>query len=469
MTQVSILQGIYTNNQAGIVNSLPINFEPTIQSNGLSEGYLSDIPGITLLADNNIGRDRVGINWNGVHYRVQGSKLVKFDSLGNPTIIGDVGDDGNYAFMDYGFDRLAISSNGFLWYLLSDGTFLQVTDPLAVNVNDVIWVDGYYMFTDGENIVVTKLNDPTSIIPTNYGTAELDPDPIVGLIKLRDEVYAIGKYTIQNFQNVGGSGFPFATNDSAFIPKGCVGPKAFCIYKELIAFVGSGKNEDVSIYLGFGGSTTSICSNAVSKILQALTADEQTQIELEQIVTDNEFKLFVHLPDQTLVYYWVASQAAQTPIWTIHRGGVNADVLYPIRHFVYVDSQFVGATTTTGKLGYLDYNVSTQFGETIGWEFTTSFIFNQGGFTLTNVELFMATGIVPLGVNASAFFSYSRDGVNYSQERSTPIGNRGDYNTRVAWRPMCDANVKMSLKFRGTNTATTSIMRLDVTAEGSNL
>jgi hypothetical protein len=66
----------------------------------------------------------------------------------------------------------------------------QVTDPDLGVVLDVVWVDGYFMTTDGEFLVVTELTDPTQVNPLKYGSSEVDPDPVVALLKLRNEVYA---------------------------------------------------------------------------------------------------------------------------------------------------------------------------------------------------------------------------------------------------------------------------------------
>jgi len=469
MTQISILQGIQTDQNAAINDSLPINLEPSLAESSISKGYLTSTPGISLFSNTLVGRDRASINWNGINYRVQGSLLIQVLANGSVVEIGDVGDNGAPAFMDYGFDRLAIASNGFLWYY--DGaTLTKVTDPSAVNVYSVIWIDGYFMFTDLVNIVSTKLNDPTSIIPTSFATAEIDPDPIQGLIKLKDEMWAMGQYTIQNFQNVGGSGFPFANNKSAFIPRGAVGTQAFCVFDESnIAFVGSGKDEAVSVYLGNDGESVPIATNYVEQVIQSLSLEQQQLIEVETIVESRDTRLLVHLPTLTFVYSKNASLAAGTPVWNILAGGVNADQEYPLRHFSFCYNKFIGGDPETGQVGYLDRSVSTHFGNPVAWEFTTTYVYNSGGFTITELELVAATGRTPLGDNPTLSFSYSIDGITYSQEQFINQGKQGDYNKRLVWWPMCYANNYMSLRFRGSNTSIASIMRLEAVIEGQTL
>jgi hypothetical protein len=119
-----------------------------------------------------------------------GTSLVEVSVAGAATILGDVGGSGQCTF-DIGFGYISIRSGDQLYYW--DGTTLtHVTDTDLGPVIDSMWIDGYNMTTDGENIIVTELNDKTSVLPLKYGSAEEDPDMVTGLIKARDEAYALG-------------------------------------------------------------------------------------------------------------------------------------------------------------------------------------------------------------------------------------------------------------------------------------
>ena len=159
--------------------------------------------------------------------RVLGTKLVEVSSTGAVTTLGDVGGGGLVTF-DYSFDRLAIASGGNLFYW--DGsTLTQVTDPDLGAVVDMCWIDGYFMTTDGEFLIVTELSDPTQVNPLKYGSSEADPDPVVALLKLRNEVYALNRNTIEVLDNVGGEFFPFARIDGAQFQKGTVCTHECCV------------------------------------------------------------------------------------------------------------------------------------------------------------------------------------------------------------------------------------------------
>ena len=76
--QIPIIKGIYRDNSPDLRASYPVNMVPIVQNSGISESYLRPADGFV---QNGTGPGicRGGINWNGVLYRVMGSKLVSVD------------------------------------------------------------------------------------------------------------------------------------------------------------------------------------------------------------------------------------------------------------------------------------------------------------------------------------------------------------------------------------------------------
>lgn len=298
MVQIPILNGIYADTGPDLRTSYPVNMVPVPKGNGISEGFLRPADGL-VANGTGPGIDRGGINWNNVCYRVMGSKFCSVSSTGVVTVIGDVGNDGKDVSMDYSFDLLAIASNGNLFYY--DGTTVtQVTDPDLGVVLDVVWVDGYFMTTDGEFLVVTDLSNPYAVNPLKYGSAEADPDPIVALLKLRNEVYALNRNTIEVLDNVGGDLFPFQRIEGAQIEKGATGTHACCIFMETCAFLGSGWNEAPGIYLGVNANAQKISTQEIDEILLNYTEAQLANVNMEMRNDRAHQHLYVHLPDRTL-------------------------------------------------------------------------------------------------------------------------------------------------------------------------
>ena len=456
--RIPILKGVYADAVADFIESPPYNREPVILDTGLSDGYLRIAPGITAMAQGD-GEDRGGINWNGACYRVIGANFVSVSSTGDIAVLGNVGI-GGPCWFDYSFDLLAIGSGGRMFYW--DGvTLTEVTDPDLGQALDGIWVDGRFMTTDGEFLVVTELNNPTAIDPLKYGSSEEDPDRIVGLIKVRGEVYAINRYTTENFSNTGSTGFPFARNAGAMIPFGAVGTKAKAPILQTFAFVGSAKGEALGVYLAGNGDAQKISTKYVDDALGKLTEEEAALIQCEARVDADEQRLLVHLPDRTLVYYATASQRTQGKVWAIFASGALGEEAYRGRNGVLAYGKFI-VGDPDGNIGYIDGTTAAHFGAVAGWRIDTALLYNEAGRGIINaVELTGLSGRAPISIDPRAFMSWTIDGVNWSQERAIGTGRAGERAIRMQWRPNIRFNQWVGLRFRGSDTGQAAFARLD--------
>jgi hypothetical protein len=429
----------------------------------VAKGYLGQVDGLTQQASG-YGAARGGINWNGVCYRVMGPNLLRVAEDGTTTTLGDVGDDGLPCSLDYSFDRLAVTSAGSMFYW--NGTALsQVTDVDLGIVFDVLFVDGRFMMTDGTYLVITDLNDPTSIDPLKYGSAEEDPDPILAVCKIRGEVYALGQYTIQNFQDVGGAGFPFTNNAGAMIPRGIVGRKAWCYFNETFAFVGCNRREKPTVFIAEAGRAQSISTQEVDKLLSALTPQQMAAIMLETRNDDNEQRLYMHLPDRTLCYMNQASIAIDSPVWITLREGVALDQAYSARHLVPCYGKWLAATAD-GKIGYIDDKAAGFWGAMPCWQFQTNFLYNESmGAIMHRVEMVGLAGRTDFGGEALIFMSMTTDGETWGQERRISAGKFGERGKRLVWWPNRRFANIMGVRFRGEGRAHSSFTRLEVQLE----
>lgn len=464
MTQVSILEGIYTDESANYVSSYPINMMPVVGKNGISDGYLRTAAGIASL-DGAVGpgEDRGAFVWNNFCYRAMGSRLVR---ISGPTVtdLGDIGA-GNAVTFDISIDRLAVASAGGLYYYDTTTGVTQVTDIDLGTVLDVCWIDGYFVTTDGAFIVVTELNDPYAVNPLKYGASDASPDAIVGLKKIRNELYVVNLTTIENFQNIGGTGFPFRRNPGGLIPKGAVGTHAVAYFLDTFAFVGNGLDEAPSVWIAQNGTAGNLSTPEIDREIQAVAWNERSLIEVEAVQEKGEQRLYIHLPTKTLVYHHQASRAAETPVWTILAGGVLMDEPYPGRHFAYAENRWV-CGNVAGDIGYLLESLRTQWETTPGWQFDTTFLYNETrGGIIKVLELLGLSGRAT-SANPTMFLSWTIDGETWSQERAISMGASGQRNTRMQWRPKVRFAEQIGLRFRGASDAIVSFSRLEAEVEG---
>lgn len=409
MSAIPLLAGMGATEAGDFSERLPINLEPVPTDTGLSKGYLRTAMGARQVG---VGpdKDRGGIVWNNTHYRAMGNSLVTVSPTGTVTNVATIVDDGSPVTFDYGFGRLATRSSTTL-YLYDGATNTAVTDPDLGPVRDMLWMDGYFVTTDGTSIVVTDLANPFAVNPLKYGSAEADPDMITGLGRLRDELIAFGSNTIEFYTNVGSSGFPFQVNPGATIPVGCVGPYAKCPFVQTYAFVGGGRNQAVGVWLVGGGTATKISTRVIDDMLAA--EENQAGIELEARVARDENRLYVHMTDKTLVYLAAASATSGQAIWYIVQSGEGS--AYRLRHAVEFYGKWFVGDTESNAIGVL------------------------------------AEDIDP-GDNHSIFMSFTKDGETYSQERPLAVPALGQRNRRMQWRPHVRFNSQfLGLRFRGTS------------------
>jgi hypothetical protein len=467
--QIPILNGVYTDENADFRTSYPRNLVPVPKKQGISNGYLRPADGLVSRGTAS-GAGRGGINWNGTLYRVMGTKLVSIASDGTLTTIGEVGGS-TTASMDYSFDRLAVASNNRLYYW--DGaTLTQVTDSDLGVVVDMIWIDGYFLTTDGEFLVVTELSDPTQINPLKYGSSESDPDPIVAVKDVRNELHAINRYTIEVFTNVGGSGFPFSVIDGARMSRGAIGTHAVDVIEgsDALVFVGSARNESPSVWIGAGGATQKIATQEIDKILKEYTESELSLSVVEVVSDESHTFVYIHLPNQTLVYDHGSSAATQEAVWfTLDSGGLTKSQ-YKARDFVWCYDEWNVSDPTSYTYGYTADNISSHYGADVGWEFGTLFMYNESrGAIVHELELVSLPGRVALGDDPSIWTSYSTDGEVYGQDRWIESGKIGERNKRVRWLGQGVFTDRRIQKFRGYSNCHMSFARLEARLEPLNV
>jgi hypothetical protein len=467
MTQIPLINGIFADNGPDFRTSYVINMIPVPKANGISEGFLRPADGL-IANGTGPGVDRGGINWNGVCYRVMGSKLVTVGPTGTITILGDVGNDGNLVTLDYDFDQLGIASNNNLFFWNpTTSTLSQNTDPDLGPVLDMVWVDGYWMTTDGEFLVVTDLGNPLAVNPLKYGSSEIDPDPVVALLKLRNEIYALNRYTIEVFDNVGGDLFPFQRIEGAQIEKGVVGTHACCVYLENIAFLGSGFNESPGIYIGANSQTQKISTQEIDMLLLEFTEAQLAEVKLEARNDRSHQHLYVHLPNKTVVYDASASQDLGQPVWFILTSSLVDYSQYRARNLVWCYDKWLVGDPANSNVGYMSQDISSHYGQKVRWEFATTILYNEGrGAIITNLELVGLTGSVAFGLDPTINTSYSTDGQTWSQQKFIKAGKQGQRAKRLVWFQQGWMRNWRIQRFQGNSDAHIAFARLEAQIEG---
>jgi hypothetical protein len=316
-------------------------------------------------------------------------------------------------------------------------------------------------------LVVTELTDPTQVNPLKYGSSEVDPDPVVALLKLRNEIYALNRNTIEVFDNVGGDFFPFQRIDGAQITKGVVGTFACCVYLETVAFLGSGRNEEPGIYLGANANAQKVSTQEIDQVLLNYTEAQLATVKLEARNDKNHRHLYVHLPDRTIVYDAAASEALGEQVWFTLTTSTVGFSQYRARNLVWAYDKWLVGDPLSSTIGYMVDTTGEHWGQIVRWEFGTIIAYNEGnGAIFHELELVALTGRVALGKDPIISTSYSVDGQSWSQDRPIRVGTTGNTRKRLAWFQQGHMRNWRIQRFRGDTQARLSFARLEAQIEG---
>lgn len=462
--QIPIYEGVYVDGQADIRSSYPINCMPVHKKTGYSDGYLRLCDGVAAFAVTP-GRDRGAINWNGSLYRACGAHLVRITADGVVSDLGNIGDNGLDVTFSYSFDRLAVASNGILWYYqTTTGLLTSVTDPDIGVVKTVLWMDGYFVVTDGTTIAVTELADPYAVNPLKYGSAEESPDSIYALMKVSGQLVAVGSLTCEFFQDVGGALFPFQRLQNALIERGACGTFAACLFNQTFAFVGQGANEAPAVYMAGPGSAVNISTREIDILLAALTGAQLLALKIEAVVEKHQQKLYIHTPTETLVYDINATSEFSTPIWFRLRSGLQGELGYRCRNFVRVYDSWICGDTLANQAGRVINTATSQFSQKSYVQFDTTYGFNDGkGAIFHQVELTHKPGAPG---DASVYYhSWSDDGQTFGMPRRADATSPGDTLKRAIWFNCGMMRSARVLRFSGTNSVPDSFATLNANIE----
>jgi hypothetical protein len=334
-------------------------------------------------------------------------------------------------------------------------------------VISVEWLDGRFLYHTTDDIIYASApGDPDLINPFSFGSSEIDPDPIVRLLVHRKELHAINRHTIEVFQTVGGLGFPLQRIENAVTERGAVGTHACCIFDETIAILGGGRNEAIGVHLVDNAIATKISDGEIDRLLASYTPEQLAAAVLEARNSDDARHLYVHLPDQTLVFDSVETKRQQRMVWFSLDSGQGTRQRYRAMGWVHAFGKWWAGDPTAPGLAYADKTQSYHYGAAVQHEFSTLMLYAESQDAIVHeMELIALPGRVANGANPTVFTSYSRDGRDFSQERGIAAGTIGQTLKRLVWRTMGRILHWRIQRFRWLSDAHLSVMALNVESE----
>lgn len=435
-------------------DALPVNMYAVVKQILGAAGYMLSYPGLTQLGTG-VGVDRGGV-YNerfSDQYRLSGTSLISVDASGTTSVLGAISGTGQATMSAYSFNTQCVVAGGNAYLYSPTGGFAQITDPDIGTPIDVVWTSpGFYFFTDGEYLYHTDLADETAIDILSSATAEFMPDKSIGLsLNSENKIMVWGRDSLEYFvYNAQDSGFAFTRLPTRAQKIGIVATHAKCEVGGKFYITGGRKDDAVSIHIIGTGSAQKISTREVDKILKQYTEAELSDMRMEGRTEDNISFVLIHLPNETLCFNEnIALKFGIGKAWSTLKSDVYGDDPYRAINGVNDarSSKWVYGDREDEKIGYLDNDVCTHYGEIAEWILYTPFI-KLEAYSIDQIEIETIPGHT-LTDDATVALSASYDGLTYGSEFWLDYGGPNEYGKRFFARTLGYVPDWVSHKLRG--------------------
>ena len=444
--RLPIAKGFYRDKSLPISHQECVNCYPNIvQTEGAYDNEtLYGTPGIVqLTTTGTVGQiNRGGHTMLGIPYFVNGQSLYRLDrSFVGPTevftttTIGIIAGTARVSIADNGTQMLILvpGGNGYI-YTAATSTLAVISDvDFTANGNPqyVIFVDGYFAcFTDSKKWIVSNLNDGTSWSAPQFGTAESDPDNISAMAKLNNQVYLLGSVTTEGNQNIGGYTFPFQRNN-VFLDKGCAAKFSVINADQSFFMLGGGDRETPAIWQFKDNQYTKVSTTAIDDMLSGFSDIVISNCFAWSYAQSGAYFVGFTFSSTSIVYDTVSG------LWH-ERKSISGESVsrWRVNCIVEAYNKIIVGDAVDGRIGYLDLDTYSEYGDEIIRIFTTM-PYNEGEEELifSRLELTMESGVGNADdVNPVIELQTSKNGKTFNNPRPRKIGAIGEYHKRIVWK-----------------------------------
>jgi len=492
MTNIAIDAGFYQSSvlpfsAQNCVNHYPVNPQ---NKGSVSQGALLFTPGTEdLFTVDGIGRGSIKFLRNDDFsvralipdvYIVAGTKLFQMTNLvANPVDLGTI----------EGTDRVIMAVNGFViaiivpggkgYFFDPDVGLTEITDPVFQSnqaqpggVTSVVSLNGVFIYTTAKEFFVGSLstdNKGKDFDGLSFATAEVKPDDNVRAGVVDNELLIFGTNTIQPFR-ASTTGFLFAPVSGATFDRGLIARNSFIEFDDSFFYLGRQENGGAAILEASRGR---ISTDAIDSVIQTFTQEELESVFAMSYEEDGGLFVCFTFPTTTFVYDATASRLQQTHIWHERQSNgtqwrVN-DIIDGFNRKIVTDNEI-------GRIGIMDRNILSEYGEDIDREFAGPFLINEGQtFFGDTMELKTQSGVGSQPTSppndqqdpiVEAFIS--DDGGNTFQSIGTRrLGVQGDFTIRQIWEQQGRIDYDRLYKFKTSSSVKIVFLRMDITLQAA--
>ena len=450
---VSLGNGYYVSDSLPLSNQRCLNAYVDIpQAATLSDAILKGTPGITQVATSGTERqtNRGSHVKDGLPYFVNGEVLYRLDKtvsgLGTDLFtlvpLGDIPGVAMCSFADNGKQLIILDTLG-AGYIVDEsaGTVFQaITDIDFTTTNGtpqyVVYVDSFFVVTtDAKKIIKSAANDGLVWSALDFASAAADPDAIVAPIVVKNKLMITGTETIEGFDNLGLSGFPFQRN-GLFVQKGCFAPLSLVNINDNLMFIGGGVDESPAIWTLNGSTPQKVSTTAIDEKLQTFTQAEIAQSFAVSYAQAGAYFVEFSLPSVTFVYDIITQLWHERESQIIVGEGRTQNIRHRVNALSTAYGRIFVADSQDGRIGVLSLDTYTEYGNPILRAFALQPFADMGNsISVNSVELTMESGVGnEAQPDPEIRMSSSVDGKKFNNPIPALLGKIGEYDIRQIWR-----------------------------------
>lgn len=400
-------------------------------------------PGLNQLATTGgdfADRNRGSVTMDGVPYFVNSTTMFRLNADFTATTLGTVQGSGKVSMPHNGTQVMVLVPGGKGYIFNKDtAAFAEISDSdfIANGQPQVaIFVHGYFMaVTDSKKFIISNLRDGTAWSALDFGTAEADPDKLVSLVNYNNEAYLFGFETLEGVEDIGGSDFPFVSNELIW-DKGCSAP--FSVVKSSNAFmwVGAGEEEDPAIWMIRGTELTKISNTGVDTLLGALTPVQMAQVNAYAYSQENSTFVCWELPLETVCYGLDSGKWHKRKSIVTDGVGFKNAVGWRATGLVTAYSKLICFDTQDGKVGDVSDDFFDEYGENIQREVDVNKLRAENNtMVVPRIEVSIDAGLGDSTTpDPKIWIELTRDGKIYGPAKIRSMGTKGKTRHRPVWR-----------------------------------
>lgn len=434
-------------------------FSTRLPENAKAPYVLTRTPGIgawTTVGDGPIRASHVAFGYLWV---VSGAELWRVATNKSATLIGTVGLSRRCDIDSNATTVVVVSQPNAYYYDTTSATFGQITDVdfTSRGAGDVEFVSDFLLFRepDSGRFFGADVGSATSFDGLNFATAEGAPDNLVGLIADHLQALLPGEKTVEIWELIGGSGFPWGRTANGVIELGCANGATLAKLDNSVFWLAS----DLTVRRLDGVTPVRVSHDGIDQALSSVTVDSGYAFSYS---LEGQMHYVLTFPEGTFVYNatvkeWHELQSYGYSYWL------------PSVQASFAGLQLVG-DSSSNRIGYLSPIIFQDWGGIQRMEWTYQPVYGEGKRVFHDqLQIICKAGVGLLsgqGSDPQMMMEISDEDAPFEALPSQSMGRMGKTGTLVEWSQLGSAFNRV---YRGSisDPVESVIMDTQLTARGA--